>query len=235
MKVPESRLTNPSHIKVLKASIEKSSWLNPEVGPVLRALPYTRFYLDFETIQFAVPIWKGTKPYQQLPFQWSCKIERTPGKTEVVNFLDLTGEAPMRACAELLIQTLEICGPIIVYSGFESMVIKALAVRYPDLSVALTALIERLYDLLPVARENYYDYRMMGSWSIKKVLPTVCHDLDYKTLGRVQDGGGAQMAYLDAIQTQDPSLKESLRLDMLRYCEQDAEAMVRTMHFLSRN
>jgi hypothetical protein len=29
------------------------------------------YFMDFETIQFAVPIWKGTRPYQQIPFQFS--------------------------------------------------------------------------------------------------------------------------------------------------------------------
>jgi hypothetical protein len=30
--------------------------LNPEAGAYLRGFPYPRYYLDFETIQFAVPI-----------------------------------------------------------------------------------------------------------------------------------------------------------------------------------
>lgn len=234
MKVPDGRLKSPVHIMVAKASSEKSSWLNPGVAPILRGLPYPRYYLDFETIQFAVPIWKGTRPYEQLPFQWSCKIEGRSGETTAVNFLDLTGEAPMRSCAEQLLKTLGVGGPIVVYSGFEKKVISNLADRYSDLSVALKALIPRLYDLLPIAREHYYDYRMMGSWSIKKVLPTVCDDLDYNKLGSVRDGGAAQSAYHEAIQTADPKIKESLRIDMVSYCEQDAEAMVRTMRFLSK-
>ena len=232
--VPKGRLTNPVHIKVAKASTERSRWLNPEIAPTLRDLPYPRFYLDFETIQFAVPIWKDTRPYQQLPFQWSCKIERQPRVTSVINFLDLSGDAPMRDCAEQMLEALEKDGPIIVYSPFEKMVINALAARYPDLAHDLHTLLPRITDLLPIARENYYDYRMMGSWSIKKVLPTVCADLDYSKLGKVRDGGAAQDAYLEAISTKDPALKESLRIDMLRYCEQDAEAMVRTMQFLSQ-
>ena len=32
------------------------------------------YFLDFETIQFAVPIWKGTRPYQQNTFQFSLHI-----------------------------------------------------------------------------------------------------------------------------------------------------------------
>ena len=32
---------------------------------------FPAYFLDFETIQFAVPIWKGTRPYQQITFQFS--------------------------------------------------------------------------------------------------------------------------------------------------------------------
>ena len=36
------------------------------------------YFLDFETIQFAVPIWKDTRPYQQIPFQFSVhRLSRT--------------------------------------------------------------------------------------------------------------------------------------------------------------
>ncbi len=36
------------------------------------------YFMDFETVQFPVPIWKGTKPYQQIPFQFSVhRLSRT--------------------------------------------------------------------------------------------------------------------------------------------------------------
>ncbi len=45
---------------------------------ILAAHKSPAYFLDFETIQFAVPIWKGTRPYQQLPFQFSVhRLSRT--------------------------------------------------------------------------------------------------------------------------------------------------------------
>ena len=35
-------------------------------------LPY--YFLDFETSNLAIPIFKGARPYQQIPFQWSAHI-----------------------------------------------------------------------------------------------------------------------------------------------------------------
>ena len=70
-------------------------------------LPYPRFHLDFETIGPAVPIWPDTRPYQSLPVQWSCHIERSRSLVEHREFLDLSGDPPMRALAEQLVADLE--------------------------------------------------------------------------------------------------------------------------------
>ena len=46
------------------------------------------YFLDFETIQFAVPIWKGTRPYQQITFQFSLHTLSASGKLAQTGFLD---------------------------------------------------------------------------------------------------------------------------------------------------
>lgn len=194
----------------------------------LEALPYPRFFFDFETISFAVPIWAGTRPYEKLPFQWSCHVERSQGRFEHAEFLDLTGENPLRACAEGLLHALETEGPIVAYhASFEREVIRSLATRFPDLGDALMAVHDRFFDLEKTVRDYYYHPEMRGSCSIKKVLPTVAPDLDYGKLKEVQDGGGAQDAYVNAI---DPNTtaerREELRQRLLAYCGQDTWAMV---------
>lgn len=230
--IPAERLSNPNQLRVWHAVRNGKAELNPEARKLLSRLEYPRYYLDFETIGFAVPIWADTRPYEQLPFQWSCKIERAPSQFESADFLDLSGQPPMRACAEKLLATLGSSGAIITYSAFEARVIGDLAKRFPDLAPGLKALLPRLTDLLPITRDHYYHPRMAGSWSIKSVLPTIAPDLDYALLDGVQDGGGAQAAYLEAVGTSDPGRKEQLKDQLLRYCGQDVEAMVRVAkHF----
>jgi len=46
---------------------------------LMNGLPYPRYFFDFEGIDLAVPRWAGVRPYEQIPFQWSCHIERAPG------------------------------------------------------------------------------------------------------------------------------------------------------------
>ena len=60
-------------------------------------LPWPRYYLDFEGIDLPVPHWVGVRPYEQIPFQWSCHIEREDGAFEHREFLDLSGEDPSAA------------------------------------------------------------------------------------------------------------------------------------------
>jgi hypothetical protein len=134
-------------------------------------------FLDFETIQFAVPIWKGTRPYQQIPFQFSLHTLGGKGKLEAWSFLDLSGNDPSHAFAESLITVCGKSGPIFVYNaGFEGARIKELSERFPRLAVALLAIKERLVDLHPITKGNYYHPSQQGSWSIKAVLPTVAPD-----------------------------------------------------------
>ncbi|MHB1751676.1 MAG: DUF2779 domain-containing protein [Acidiferrobacter sp.] len=232
--IPPGVLTNDTHEWVRAITVSQRPDLRPKAAAIIKALGYPRYYLDFETIQFAVPIWAGTRPYEQLPFQWSCHIEKKDKTLTHQEFLDLSGEAPMRAFAESLLTTLKTSGPILVYNqAFEGRIIRELAARFPDLGAALTALLPRLVDLLPLTRAHYYHPDMKGSWSIKAVLPTIAPDLDYAMLDGVQDGGQAQQAYLEAITLETPTIrKKAIERSLKAYCGRDTEAMVRLAHFL---
>lgn len=193
------------------------------------------YFLDFETIGFAVPIWKGTRPYQQIPFQFSVhRLSRT-GKLEQQAFLDLSGADPSKALAVALIAACGERGPIFVYNaGFETARIRELSERFPRLAKPLLALNERMVDLLPVAREHYYHPSQQGSWSIKAVLPALCPDLSYADLDGVQDGGLAMHAFLEALAPQtSKTRKTEIEQQLLAYCALDTYALVRLWSIFS--
>jgi hypothetical protein len=199
----------------------------------VQGLPFPRYYLDFETIAPAVPIWPGTHPYETQVFQWSCHIEQSDGSLRHEEFLDLSGEAPMRPLAESLIEMLDTEGPILMYTSYEARVIRGLADRFPDLAPALEAILDRLVDLHPVVKENYYHPDMLGSWSLKAVLPTIAPDIDYSALEEIQEGTAASNGYLEAIDSgTSAERREELRARLLKYCRLDTEAMVRVVRFL---
>ena len=123
-------------------------------------------------------------------------------------------------------------GPIFVYyQSFEKSRISELAKLFPDLSEALLSINERVVDLLPIARANYYHPDMKGSWSIKAVLPTIAPDLDYTQL-IVGGGGDAQEAYSEIVHPDTPEMrKQELTEGLREYCALDTLAMVRLVRF----
>lgn len=230
--IPEGTLTNPIHLQVWRVTVAGMPELNPSVGAILKKYPYPRFYLDFETIGFAVPVWKDTRPFQQLPFQWSCHIERSASEIVHKKFLDTSGDDPSWDFIKSVLFAVEETGPIFVYSGYEKTVLSALAVRFPGLEARISEVIARLVDLYPLTVKNYYHPDMKGSWSIKSVLPTIS-GLNYEEVGEVHDGMQAQQAYLELI-SKDTSAqrRDALKHDLLEYCKLDTQAMVELEHFL---
>jgi hypothetical protein len=199
----------------------------------LAALPYPRAYLDFETVQFAVPVWAGTRPYQQCVFQWSLHVEREPGVLEHHAFLDTSGRPPMRPAAEALLAAAGRDGPIFVYHDFEKWRLLELAAMEPDLASALEGIMGRLVDLYRLTREHYEHPALRGSYSLKSVLPTVDPELDHAQLDEIRDGLSAQGAYHEAIAGEtDPERRDQLRACLLEYCALDTLALVRLAHAL---
>jgi CRISPR/Cas system-associated exonuclease Cas4 (RecB family) len=231
----EDQLANEQQQRVWRQTVAGEPFVSPELRQFVESLEYPRYFLDFETIAFAIPIWPSTRPYQALPFQWSCHIDDGTGSIGHEEHLDLSGEPPMRRIAEELIERLGTAGPIIVYTSYEKRVLNELAERYADLAPALEALAGRLVDLYPVAKQHYYHPEMRGSWSIKAVLPTIGADVDYSILDEVRDGEAAQAAYLEAIhEDTPPERRESLREALLAYCRLDTLALVKLTEFFSR-
>jgi hypothetical protein len=214
-----------------------ADYLDHGAHALIAALGWPRFYLDFETIGFAVPVWTGTRPYEQLPFQWSCHAEDVAGAVAHTEFLDLSGEPPMRACAESLLQALGDEGSIMTYTNYERTVLRALGARFPDLLEPLEAIVSRLVDLYQITRAHYSHPDLASSYSLKAVLPTIAPDLDYAALDEVHDGVMAQAAYLEATGRGGggpvgEERRDVLRRALLAYCAQDTTALVRLAHFL---
>lgn len=220
------RVTRGGHAEVL-----------PGAGEILRALDYPRYYLDFEAFISAVPRWAGTRPYEPIPFQYSCHVETAPGELHHVEFLDTEDRLPLRPLAERLIIDLGEAGPVLQYTGFEQRILVGLAERLPDLAPALRAIEARLVDLHPIVRDSYYHPDQRGSWSIKSVLPTLYGEDAYQALDGVSEGLAAVRAYRDLIEGRvDAGQALEWRRALLEYCRLDTQAMVDLVrYFVTRD
>ena len=229
----------PLYWRIQQAHRAGTGVLAPGSDARMASLPYPRYFFDFEGIDLPVPRWEGVRPYEQIPFQWSCHIERSPGVFEHGEFLDLSGDDPSLPCIERMLEVIDPDdgGSILVYyAPYERGRLEGLAERHPEYADVLQTYISRIVDLLPIVKEFYYHPEMRGSFSIKRVLPQIAPDLDYGNLNEVQEGTGAQVAYLYAALDSETSTTRKADLDAkLRvYCRQDTWAMVEVAHFLAK-
>lgn len=233
--VPDE-LLNQRQLRVKTHSLSRRVYFDAQgAAAALRHCKLPAYFLDFETIQFAVPIWTGTRPYEQLPFQFSVHHMARNGKLRHQAFLDVSGSSPLKAFAETLIAACGEQGPVFVYNaGFETGRIKELAARFPRLRAVLLALNARVVDLMPIAQDYYYHPGQRGSWSIKQVLPAIAPNLRYDALDGVQDGGMAMSGYLEAIAPETTlARKYEIEQQLLAYCALDTMAMVRLWQVFS--
>ena len=203
------------------------------INKFLRKMVYPLYFLDFETYSTVLPLYDETKPYQQIPFQYSLHILKNDSddKLEHKEFLADENRNEWRTLAEQLVRDIpQDGGSIICYNdSFEKSRIKEMANVFPDLAQPLLAINARMVDLLEVFQGGLmYNKEMGGSFSIKSVLPALCPnnpDLDYKANEDVQNGMAATQAFL-TLKTKTQAERERIRKNLLKYCGLDTLAMV---------
>jgi len=83
-------------------------------------------------------------------------------------------------------------------------------------------------------KRHYYHPNMLGSWSIKAVLPAMVPNMSYAGLDGINEGMGAADGFLEAINPgTDMIRKLELEKQLLRYCRFDTEAMVEIVRYLA--
>jgi len=194
----------------------------------LSSLQYPLYYLDFETIGPAVPMFDGTGPYQDTPFQFSLHVIRDEGQDpEHHSFLAGGTGDPRPAFLEALSKVLGNTGSIIVYhQGFEEGILRNLARAFPGYEGWINEVCERMVDLLaPFSSFHYYHPLQKGSASLKRVLPAITgcgyEDLD------ITEGQAASIAY-QAVTYGNVSeeVRGKVRADLEKYCGRDTEGMI---------
>ncbi len=206
-----------------------------EINNFIELLVYPLYYLDYETIFPAVPLFDNSKPYQQIPFQFSLHLQTQPGgELQHIEFLHTDNGDPREAFAEALIKNCGDKGSVVVYNqGFESRINRELGLAFPEYKDKLDDINDRMVDLLVPFRSRYlYHPKMQGSASIKSVLPAFVPDLSYDEL-EIGDGGTASLMYLSCIKDSIPAAeKEKIYDDLKTYCCMDTIAEVRLIEVL---
>jgi len=207
----------------------------PELKNFLKKFNYPVYYIDFETIMPWLPLYDGTRPYQQIPFQVSLHIQTKPGGK--ANHLEYLGDGkndPRPDLVSFLLKNIGTEGTILAYNAsFEIKRIEELAEAFPKHSKALLALTDRIEDLMkPFQARAYVHPKFQGRYSIKKVLPALIPGMTYEGMG-VANGGDAQIAYLNILSGKlSPKESKKTQKNLKVYCGQDTLAMVKILEHL---
>lgn len=239
--IDNSPITNEKQLRQMEFGLEdKGTYINKaEIASFLQKVSYPLYFLDFETMQPVIPQYIGTRPYAQIPFQYSLHyIEEEGGELKHKEFLAESGTDPRRALAEQLCADIPMNVCVTAYNkAFECTRIRELAETYPDLAEHLLNIRDNIVDLLdPFQSGWYYNRAMKGSFSIKSVLPAIFPDdpsLNYHNLEGVHNGGEA-MTIFPKIKDMSPEEQQKARHNLLKYCELDTYAMVKVWEELVR-
>lgn len=239
--INEPKITNDKQLRQMSFYLkEQGTYIDKAgIGAFLDTLSFPIYFLDFETVQPVIPEYIGTKPYAQIPFQYSLHyIEKEGGELKHKEFLAESGTDPRRALAERLCEDIPMNVCVTAYKKtFECTRIKELAETFPDLAEHLLNIKDNIKDLLdPFQSGYYYNKAMGGSFSIKSVLPAIFPDdpaLNYKNLEQIHNGGEA-MSIFPKIKDMPEDEQKSTRHNLLKYCELDTYAMVKVWEELRR-
>ncbi|MFB6181692.1 MAG: DUF2779 domain-containing protein [Candidatus Magasanikbacteria bacterium] len=207
-----------------------------KIRKFLDSLTFPLCFLDYETARDVVPPYEKTRPYQQIPFQYSMHILGEPdGELEHRHYLHKDETHPVASLVEKMKQDIPEEGSIIVWNEwFEQRCNDNMAQIHPEYTEFLQGVNERIVDLMtPFEKGWFVNKKFRGSASIKNVLPVLVDDMDYDKLD-IQDGRAAQRRWMNAVLREQRIDKEKLFAELEQYCRLDTLAMVEIWRVLKK-
>ncbi len=228
--IPNDMKLSTDQANQLKVYLSKESIINHDgIREEISSLPFPLYFLDYEGYAPAIPAFSGYYPYNFIPFQFSLHILREPnGELEHVEFLHTKMSDPSEEVVKLLEKHIDPKGTVIVwFKTFEKTFInEKIAQRLPQYREVIDRINDQIYDLRDVfTKQHYVHPDFKGKTSIKKVLPVLAPEHQYKDLA-INEGGQAseewwRMVSGDLTNKEQEEIANNLKV----YCGLDTYAM----------
>jgi hypothetical protein len=234
--IPDDFDMTANQANAVKNYKSKQTFIDREkIQSFFKNITYPIYHLDFETYQQAIPQFRGIKPFEQIPFQYSLHIEYEDGTLEHKEYLSPDSVDSRYELASRLCRDIPRDATVLAYNmSFEKGVIKRLADMFANLREHLLSINEGMQDLMtPFQKKWYVTPSMRGSYSIKYVLPALVPEFEkaYKDLDVVQNGQEAMNAFANIAKLNEQE-KQKVRTALLEYCKLDTLAMVKILEKL---
>jgi hypothetical protein len=232
LKLSEGQLLQVQTAKKGEAYVDEEA-----IADFMRHFEYPLYFIDYESYLPAIPIFDRYGPYQNIVFQYSLHVMRTPGsELEHFEFLATTPSEPSRDLVAKMRADIGNVGTVIVWhKPFEMGRNREMAKLNPTYEQFLVEVNERVVDLKEIfSKGMYIDPKFKGSASIKKVLPVLVPELSYKELP-INNGADANKKWGEMVHGDiSPSEKQDVVTNLLVYCKQDTFAMVKIFQYLQK-
>ncbi|MBN1127115.1 MAG: DUF2779 domain-containing protein [Sedimentisphaerales bacterium] len=227
--IPEDFILTHTQQRIREAIKEGRPYLDRNgLTKALEQISFPLYFLDFETVSTAIPLYPDITPRARVPFQYSLHV--VGGEGEILTHHEYLAD-PRRDCRKELVEHLirhcDTQGTILCFNDYEKQVIQECSEIYPERSTLLEALLERLINLSTIMKQHYYHPGFHGSYSIKDVLAVLVPSMSYEDM-EVSNGRDAMSVFADmATGKLDKIQEREYRNHLLKYCKLDTLAMVK--------
>jgi len=232
----DTKLTEKQQYKVDVWKAQKGVINKDAIKRFVSSISYPIYHFDFETLAPAIPSFKGMKPYEKYPFQYSLHIEQEDGSLEHKEYLATPGQDPREDVARLIVENIPKNACIMAYSiSFEKGIIRNLAKNYPVHKDHLMNVHDNFIDLaIPFQKGDYWMPSMQNHYGLKYALPAIVPEMkeSYPDLDGVHNGSDAMAMFKKLGEATDFDEIAKIKSALLEYCKLDTYAMVKILEKL---
>ena len=190
----------------------------------LANIHYPISFIDFEWDTYAIPPYKGMRPYDVLCFEYSIHVLNEDGSIDHHEYLG-THDCRQKLI-ESMIANLGKKGSIIAYNanGAEKIRLKEMIAQFPQYANELWHIYYRMEDLqIPFMMGMVYNVQMRGTYSLKTLM-SILDDKAYRSLD-INQGMEAVFNWRQIDYGEDVNSEEVIE-HLKQYCAMDTYAMI---------
>lgn len=199
----------------------------------LAGFHYPLYFIDFEAIMPAVPVFNKTRPFQKIPFQYSLHYLADPEAIlQHFEFLAEPGKDPHKPFLDQFLSDTEGKGNLVVFEDtLERQMLEGLKKQFPIYKSELQDRLDRIVDLRhPFKHMHYYHPAMKGNFSLQAIYEALFGQDEVEKA--IEDGGIASIKYEQLLHANDTALIAEEKERLLEYCAKDTLALAEIYRFL---
>ena len=184
---------------------------------------YPLYFFDVEAFQPAIPVFKGTKPYDRIPFLYSLHYKESENaELQHIDYISGVDADDRINFIQHFLKATEKEGKILVFNTLmEKGILFNLMKGFPEFKQQIFDRINRIVDVeIPFKELYYYHPKQQGSFSLKAIGNAVLgRDEFMRSL--VKDGEEAMAVYNELFYVEDKSVVQQKLSELKTYCQTD--------------